>query len=400
MPFCENTNLPRRSLLALSLRAAGIAVLGTASSVWAQSTSFPITDQQRSTADRVAQAGVPLSELAAGAPDSHTVKPGDTLWDISKLFLTNPWRWPELWGMNRDQISNPHLIYPGQILMLVKMDGRAHLQLGQQFSGSPSGEGNESGKLSPRIRASEFDGNAITAIPLNLIEPFLNDAVVFDTDELATAPRIVATPEGRVLLARGDLAYARGDLSQATDYRVFRNTRPLVDPSTKEILGYEAPYLGTAELKKPDQSRELPDGKLEIVPATLMIKAVRQEIGIGDRLSPVPQRSFSRYIPHAPSQPISGQIVSIYGEGLNAGQNQIVALNRGRRDGMERGHVLALWQQGISMVDSTSDKREVMRLPDERHGVLFVFQVYERVSYALIISVKEPVKAGDRFSQP
>ncbi|MBT9492255.1 MAG: LysM peptidoglycan-binding domain-containing protein [Paucibacter sp.] len=393
MPFREIPNLPRRSLL-------GLCIMGTASLAWAQTAAFPVTDQQRATAERVAQAGVPLSELAANAPESHTVKPGDTLWDIAKLFLTNPWRWPELWGMNREQISNPHLIYPGQVLLLVKLDGRAQLQLAQQRAGAPSSAADETGRLSPRIRTSDFDGNAITAIPLNLIEPFLNDAVVFDTDELATAPRIVATPEGRVLLSRGDLAYARGDLSQATDYRVFRNTRPLLDPSTQEILGYEAPYLGTAELKKPDQSRQLPDGKTEIVPATLMIRAVRQEIGIGDRLSPVPQRSFSRYIPHAPATPISGQIVSIYGEGLNAGQNQIVALNRGRRDGIERGHVLALWQQGRSMIDSTSDKREVIKLPDERHGVLFVFQVYERVSYALIISVKEPVRAGDRFSQP
>ncbi|MCV2361514.1 LysM peptidoglycan-binding domain-containing protein [Paucibacter sp. TC2R-5] len=403
MPFCENTNIPRRTMLGLSLRAAGICLLsatGAAPTVWAQTASLPITDQQRATAERVAQAGVALSELAPNAPDSHTVKRGDTLWDISKLFLSDPWRWPELWGMNREQINNPHLIYPGQTLMLVKMDGRAQLQMAQQRAGAQGGEADQSGKLSPRVRSSDFDGNAITAIPLNLIEPFLNDAVVFDTDELASAPRIVATPEGRVLLSRGDLAYARGDLSQATDYRVFRNTRPLLDPSTQEVLGFEAPYLGTAELKQGEQSTELPDGKAVIVPATLVIKAVRQEIGVGDRLSPVPQRSFTRYVPHSPSAPISGQIVSIYGDGLNAGQNQIVALNRGRRDGIERGHVLALWQSGRSMVDSTSDKREVIRLPDERHGVLFVFQVYERVSYALIISVRAPVRAGDRFSQP
>ncbi|MCZ8072691.1 MAG: LysM domain-containing protein, partial [Paucibacter sp.] len=325
------------------------------------------------------------------------VKAGDTLWDISKLFLKSPWRWPELWGMNRDQISNPHLIYPGQVLVLVKVDGRARLQLAQPVGSGTSGD---TVKLSPRVRSSGVDDGSISAIALNLIEPFLNDAVVFDSDELAKAPRIVATPESRVLLTRGDLAYARGDLSQATDYRVFRNTRPLLDPSTKELLGYEAPYLGTAELTRPGQTTQLPDGKSEIVPATLTIKSVRQEIGVGDRLAPVPQRSFSRYVPHAPAQPMSGQIVSIYGDGLNAGQNQIVALNRGARDGMERGHVLALWQQGRRMVDRSGGQREEIKLPDERHGVLFVFQVYARVSYALIISVKDPVKAGDRFTQP
>jgi len=397
MPVCEPLKSARPTpkialnlLLAASFSAFS---LGAA----AQSSGLPVTEQQRSTAERVAQAGVPLSELASDAPDSHTVKTGDTLWDISRLFLKSPWRWPELWGMNRDQISNPHLIYPGQVLVLVKVDGRAKLQLAQPVGSTFNGD---TVKLSPRVRSSNADDGSISAIALNLIEPFLNDAVVFDSDELAKAPRIVATPESRVLLTRGDLAYVRGDLSQASDYRVFRSTRPLIDPSTGEILGYEAPYLGTAELTRPGQTTPLPDGKSEVVPATLTIKSVRQEIGVGDRLSPVPQRSFSRYVPHAPAQPIGGQIVSIYGEGLNAGQNQIVALNRGSRDGLERGHVLALWQQGRRVVDRTDGLREAIKLPDERHGVLFVFQVYARVSYALIISVKDPVRAGDRFSQP
>jgi len=397
MPVCEPLKSARPTpkialnlLLAASFSAFS---LGAA----AQSSGLPVTEQQRSTAERVAQAGVPLSELASDAPDSHTVKTGDTLWDISRLFLKSPWRWPELWGMNRDQISNPHLIYPGQVLVLVKVDGRAKLQLAQPVGSTFNGD---TVKLSPRVRSSNADDGSISAIALNLIEPFLNDAVVFDSDELAKAPRIVATPESRVLLTRGDLAYVRGDLSQASDYRVFRSTRPLIDPSSGEILGYEAPYLGTAELTRPGQTTPLPDGKSEVVPATLTIKSVRQEIGVGDRLSPVPQRSFSRYVPHAPAQPIGGQIVSIYGEGLNAGQNQIVALNRGSRDGLERGHVLALWQQGRRVVDRTDGLREAIKLPDERHGVLFVFQVYARVSYALIISVKDPVRAGDRFSQP
>jgi len=398
MPFCVPQNSPRRSSLALTLVAASLGFTAIATSS-VQASTFPVTEQQRATAERVAQAGVPLSELVPDAPDSHTVKPGDTLWDISKLFLKSPWRWPELWGMNREQINNPHLIYPGQVLVLVKMDGRASLQLAKA-RGAVDTSGLATVKLSPRVRASGMDDGAISAIPLSLIEPFLTDAVVFDDDALARAPRIVAAPDNHVLLSRGDIAYARGDLSQATDYRVFRNTRPLRDPTTKEILGYEAPYLGTAELIRADQSRQLPDGKTEIVPATVQIKTVRQEIGVGDRLSPVPQRSFTRYVPHAPAQPMAGQIVSIYGEALRAGQNQIVALNRGSRDGVERGHVLALWQDGRRVLDRTSEKREEMKLPDERHGILFVFQVYARVSYALVISVKDPVEPGDRFTQP
>lgn len=364
---------------------------------WAQTSTLPVTADQRRVADQVASVGVPLSELAPDAPDQHVVKPGDTLWDISALFLKSPWRWPELWGMNRDQIRNPHLIYPGQVLVLVKMDGRARLQLGQRVGGGAAGD---TVKLSPQMRVSPLSGAAIPTIPLHLIQAFLTDTAVFDTDVLATAPRIVAAQEGHVLLGRGDLAYARGDFAGATDFRVFRSTRPLRDPTTREILGYEAPYVGTADLIRPGEDRPTGDGKVDVIPATLRIKQVKQEVGIGDRLAPAPQRNLERFVPHAPEQPIAGQIASVYGEALNAGQNQIVALNRGKRDGVERGHVFALWRSGEQVTDRTGGRPEAIKLPDERHGVLFVFEVYERVSYALIISVQEPVKPGDRFTQP
>ena len=384
-------------------RPAQLAVLAACltlatTSAWAQASQLPISPEQRRVADQVASAGVPLSELAPDAPDSHTVVPGDTLWDISKLFLKSPWRWPELWGMNRDQVRNPHLIYPGQILHLVKVDGRARLQFGQRVGGDAAGD---TVKLRPQMRISALDSNPIPTIPLHLIQPFLTDAVVFDTDQLATAPRIVATQEGHVLLGKGDTAYARGDFRGATDFRIFRTSRVLRDPTTNEILGYEAPYVGTADLVRPGEDRKSADGKsTEIVPATLQVRQVKQEVGVGDRLAPAPQRNLERYVPHAPERPMAGQIAAIYGEAINAGQNQIVALNRGKRDGVERGHVFALWRDGVAMKDKTQDRPQDIKLPDERHGILFVFEVYERVSYALIISVKEPVKPGDRFTQP
>jgi LysM repeat protein len=201
---------------------------------WAAGGNFPITEGQRSTASEVAQAGVPLSDLAPNAPDSHTVQRGDTLWDISKLFLKSPWRWPELWGMNLQQIRNPHLIYPGQVLVLDK--SAAAPCCAWRRNRRPPGN---TVKLSPRVRSELLANGAIASIPLHLIGPFLNEAVVFDTDELARAPRIVATQEGRVMVSRGETAYVRGDLGGARDFRLFREPRPLVDPETKQVLGYE-----------------------------------------------------------------------------------------------------------------------------------------------------------------
>lgn len=363
-----------------------------APAAWA--TNYPVTQAQRETAQQVAQAGVPLSELAPNAPDQHVVVPGDTLWDISSIFLKSPWRWPELWGMNRDQIRNPHLIYPGQVLMLIKRDGRAMLQIGQAAGGAGG-----DGKLSPRVRSSPLADNAVAAIPQHLIEPFLNEAVVLDADTLATAPRIVAAPEGRVMMTQGDLAYVRGIQKPADSYRVFRQPRALRDPSTKEILGYEAVYAGAGDLTRLGGTVEQSGDKLD-VPATLTLRQVRLEIGVGDRLAPVAERSFKRYVPHAPDKAIAGQIVSMYGDALTAGQNQIVALNKGEVDGLERGHVLALWRAGKQVRDRTTERNETVQLPDEQHGVLFVFQTFKRVSYALIISVKDPVSVGDRFTQP
>ena len=368
------------------------ATLGLAMGATVQAADYPITAQQRGTAQKVAQDGVPLSELAPNAPDSYTIKTRDTLWDISKLFLKSPWRWPELWGMNLDQIRNPHLIYPGQVLYLDKTGGRARLRMGQAVTGND--------KLSPRVRSSALGADALASVPFGLIEPFLNDAVIFQTDELARAPRIVATQENRVILGRGDTAYVRGDLSNGTDYRIFREPKPLVDPTTKEILGYEAVYVGAAEYAKQGETRVDAAGKSEIVPATFIVTSVRQEAGIGDRLALVPVREYTNYAPHAPQGTLEGQIVSLYGDALTAGQNQIVALNRGAKDGMERGHVLALVRTGERVVDRTDASKPTIKLPDERHGLLFVFRVFDRMSYALILSVKEPVSPGDRFTQP
>jgi hypothetical protein len=378
--------------LATLALAAGLAI-GSGAAI-AAATNLPVTGQQRGTAQKVAEAGVALSDLASNAPDSYAVKRGDTLWGVSKVFLKQPWRWPELWGMNLDQIRNPHLIYPGQTLYLDTSSGRARLRVGKAV-----GSGGIV-KLSPRVRSSSVETEAIGSIPFSLIEPFLNEAVIFDTNALDSAPRIVAAQEGRVLMTKGETAYVRGNDNKDKFFRIFRQPKALRDPETNEILGYEAPFVGNAELTQVGDTRVDARGKNEVVPDSILITSVRQEANVGDRLAPVGANDYDSYAPHAPAADLAGQIVSVYGDAVAAGQNQIVALNRGSKDGVERGHVLALWRKGSNAVDRTDDRLTRLRLPDERHGELFVFRVFERLSYALILTVQDPVRAGDRFTQP
>jgi len=381
-----------RGLLASALMVMGLSVTQLSHA----QANYPVSAQQKATAQQVSQAGVPLSELAPDAPDSYTVKRRDTLWDVSKLFLKSPWRWPELWGMNLQQIRNPHLIFPGQILYLDKSNGTARLRVAQSVGTTVGPNGTV--KLSPRVREGSLD-DAITTVPVHLLESFFNEAVIFDTsEELLKAPRVVATQEGRVMVSRGETAYVRGEIGGRRDWRLFREPKPLRDPTTKEVLGYEAAYVGTLELIREGLEGTGADGQPVVIPSTFTVSSIRQESSVGDRLSPVPPREFDNLVPHAPKQDVAGQIVSIYGESLSAGQNQIVTLNRGTREGVDRGQVLALWRDGSAAKDKVSG--QMMKLPDERHGLLFVFRVFEHMSYALILNVQEPVKPGDRFTQP
>lgn len=438
--FAARTRRATPSLLA----SAAAAALLFGGSAWAS--SWPVTAGQRATAQQVAQDGVPLSELANDAPDQYTVKAGDTLWDISKVFLRGPWRWPELWGMNMEQIRNPHLIFPGQELFLIRDGDRARL------STRRPGGGLETVKVSPRIRAQSLSASAIPPVRLQAIETFLTEPLIVDNETFTKAPRIVATPENRVLLSRGDRAYARArygtDTSttplstaagQPRDYRVFREAVPLKDPSTGEVIGYEAQYVGKVYLARDEtvQARPVEPGKenenkpkvdayqaahgqdsnidrtkmaetakdkaagLEVVPATIDVIAVKEEMRVGDRLLPEPPRDFSNYVPSAPTSEQNGQIVKVYGNGVTyAGQNQVVAINRGTEHGLARGHVLALLRDANQVVDKTDDSRTTLRLPGERNGLMMVFRTFDKVSYALILEVGDTAKVGDRFVNP
>lgn len=369
---------------------------------WAQ--HYPISTAQKQAANEVAQKGVPLSELAANAPERYTIKHGDTLWAISRLYLKSPWRWPELWGMNLNEIKNPHRIYPGQILVLERKNGVASLRLEGEQSEPPTV------RVSPRTRYEMLSDSALPTLRSNIIEAFLAEPVVVDEASLKLAPRIVSALESRVLIARGDRVYARGsegaplmdDQGKDQQFRVFRNATPLKDPATQEVLGYEAQYVGRATLARSEGTAEAEGSHgTAIVPATIDITDAKEEMRVGDRLLPEPPRQLQTYTPHAPDGKVEGRIVSVYGNAvLNAGQNQVVAINKGSGDGMEPGIVLAILKDGARIVDRTGDGPTELKLPDERNGLLMVFRTFERVSYALILEITDGVKVGDRLINP
>ena len=392
--------------------AALTALCATWMGVSAQAQSLPVTEGQRAAAQQIAKAGVPLSELAADAPSRYTVKSRDTLWDISKLFLNSPWRWPELWGMNLEQIRNPHLIYPGQVLVLVRENGRATLQIeGASAEGSPPDM--QTVRVSPRNRYESLADTALPTLRASAIEPFLAEPIIVSEAEFQNAPRIVAAQEGRVLLTRGDRAYARGtaespfpeDTSKNKLYRVFRTATPLKDPDTGAVLGFEATYAGKAALVRGESTTDVTerDGKVNtsIVPATIDIYAAKEEIRVGDRLFPEPPREFQFYTPHPPASDINARIVSVYGSAVqNAAQNQVVVINRGKADGLDTGTVMAILSDGARVIDKQDAERPLMKLPDERNGLLMVFRTFDHLSYALILEIKDATRVGDRLVSP
>ncbi len=395
----------RTALGAMTLLAAVCAGMVPAGAQTAAAAS------ERAAAQPVAEQGIPVAELAPNAPDHYVVKRGDTLWGIAGVYLRRPWSWPQLWGMNKQAIANPHLIYPGQTLYLERQDGFARLRSGsaQRAPGEL-----ETVRLSPRTRSESVSDMALPTLKPHLIEPFLVEPLVLEAVTLEQAPRIIATVDDRVLMTTGDRAYARGE---ATDplraepgeprvYRIVRQAVPLKDPLTKEVLGYEALYVGKAELIRGEATEETANGKggivSEYVPATIDVLSAKEEIRAGDRLLPEPARAFMNYTPHAPSIDVDARVVSIYGSGavVNAAQNQVIALNLGAQDGIQTGDVLNLMTQGERIKDTTDPARPMIKLPSESNGMAIVFRTFERVSYALILDVLTTVRVGDRLVNP
>ena len=319
-------------------------------------------------------AGQPL-QLAASAPNRYVVVPGDTLWGISGTFLKEPWRWPEIWRMNRQEIRNPHLIYPGDVILLDRdAQGNPRLRL-------------QSARLSPQIHA-ETNEQAIPAIPPNVIRPFLSDPLIVEANALDSAARIVATQVDRVYIGPRDVAYVVNADPTPRDWQIYRNGQPLRDPETDAILGYEAFYLGTA--------RQLEAGN----PATFEVLTVKQEVGLGDRLLPAVPPPLIAYVPHKPDFAVDGRVISVYGGVDAAGRGSIISINRGAADGIEIGHVLALERNRVIHKRDELDAKSVVDIPPSRVGLLFVFRIFDRISYGIVVQSEGTVDINDFVRTP
>ena len=335
-------------------------------------------------------------QLAPDAPGSYVVVKGDTLWDISGRFLKEPWRWPEIWNMNREQIKNPHWIYPGDVIkLLIDENGNPYLSLA-------NGERGENVRLQPRARIDTL-AYAIPSIPSKVISPFLSLPLVIDEGALANAPRIIATEDNRVVVGAGNTAYAIGmQQSQGVKWQIYRPGKALTN-SAGEVLGYEANYLGEAKVLRFGEA------------STIEILRSTQEIFRGDRLTPTADTTVPSYAPHSTDKNVTGSIISLL-NGVDTGsQYSIITLDLGKREGMEVGHVMALLSKGATVstddplgqtkqtAASSTDGVQIgstVKLPDERNGLVFVFRVFDKVSYALVMSTRRPIQVGDVIQTP
>ena len=376
-------------------------------------------------------------KLQDNAPDTYVVVKGDTLWEISGRFLKNPWLWPQIWNLNREEIKNPHWIYPGDMIVLDRSGKEPRLSL---VKGGQNGMNTV--KLSPGVRATEITSEAIPAIPSRVIHPFLSQPRVVPLGALDNAPYILGSNAERVVLGAGDDAFATGGQAGISNWSVLRPGKTLKDPETGEVLGYEVEYLGDAHtlVEGAPQKIRITKSVLEILPR--------------DKLVEASDTSAFEYIPHAPESQVNGRIISAYGGLSDSGRNQTVVINRGSRDGLEPGHVLAVFREGQAVTltrdekdrmiwvneksagipsggawlysdvrclkenskvtyDQSADVRNTFRstclgnrnenavsLPDARSGLVMVYRVFDRVSYALIMDSDGPVYLLDRVRNP
>ena len=325
--------------------------------------------------------------LKPGHPDVYTVVKGDTLWDISGTFLSRPWLWPEIWQIN-PQIENPHLIYPGDQIALVYVDGQPRLSLSRGDAGrtvklTPS----DTVSLSPQIRATPLE-SAIPTIALDSIQGFLVQNRVVEPEFLDESPYVLEGESERLIIGAGDRVYVRGNLPDGESFSVVREGPLYRDPITREVLGQEATYIGLGTAVS--QERDI---------ATLQVSSTREEIAIGDRVLATEERRVnSNFFPSEPDVEVDGQIISVFGGVSQVGQYDVVVINRGEREGVEVGNVLAIYKLGNLVRDRIA--KEAIRLPSERAGLLMVFRTFEKLSYGIVLATELPLAVSDEVKNP
>jgi nucleoid-associated protein YgaU len=343
--------------------------------------------------------------LKTDRPTEYTVAKGDTLWGISGNFLEDPWRWKEIWKGNT-QIANPDLIYPGDIIRLIFVDGKPQLVVNSTaktnstttpthtFSGNSHNANAplKTVKLSPKIRSSSIK-TAIPAIPLDRINTFLLRNRVVDTGVLNAAPHVLAGQESRVILSAGDNIYARGDFSkEINSYGLYRAGQSYIDPDTEEVLGVQAVAIGTAGIRSIDGDK----GSFTITRST-------SEIRVGDRLLPHAEREItSTFFPNPPQNTVKGAIMNVETGVSQAGKLDIIAINLGAREELKQGHLLGIYKRGEKIRDRFAQNKtpKNIELPDERAGLILVFEVFEKMSLAIVLEADRGVVLQDIVSNP
>jgi hypothetical protein len=333
-----------------------------------------------------ADSAAPTSQLLRpDAPMNYTVKRGDTLWDISAVFLKDPWFWPEIWQIN-PQVENPHLIYPGDVLSLaVGANGDAHVYI-SQYSGA---------RLQPRLRSEALEG-PIDAIPFSAIAAFLSKPTVLSKEQALEAPHILAFRDEHMIAGSGHEIYVKnlnGALNQR--FAVMHVGDPIRDVDSREILGYQTYYVATAVVNNPGE-----------ISKAVLTEGAREALE-GDRLISQEGEVPLTFTPHAPATSIDGQIIAVADEAEQIGQYQVVVLNRGANHGLTAGAVLAIDQLGAVVRDSHGNRpwkkkafARNVRLPSERAGTLIVFKVFDKISYGLVIGAINPMRVADRVYNP
>lgn len=365
--------------------------------------------------------------LNPGHPQSYSVVRGDTLWDIAGRFLTNPWQWPDIWQVN-PQIKNPHLIYPGDLISLTYRDGRPILSLTR----------GRLVKLTPSVREEPHD-QAIPPIPLDAIHQFLSRPRVVTQAELEGAAYVVGSQDEHLAVGGGGRVYIRGlPEKPGSKYSVFRPGGVYKDPDTGAVLGYEALHVADLLLHKSGD------------PATGVLTWSNREVLKGDRLMPQENAEYPDFIPRAPDSVVSGRIISVIDGVSQIGQYNVVVINKGQADGLQPGHVLAIFQAGQEIADPIGTeiayrdhidelKRQELEnpskvgrffdgvangvrdaklsvdkalgervggapvkvtLPEERAGEVMIFRTFDAVSYGLVMNTQRPVHILDKVENP